>query len=112
MSTQSDLTGFYQSISEMGRLAIAKRRAEGETIGHVPLGFRKVQVNGKFTIAPDPETFPLLMLAHQMRQDGCTLREVCSFIAKKGLLSKRGKLLQSNGMARLLETFARLVGRD
>ncbi|MDO8649784.1 MAG: hypothetical protein Q7K33_00510 [Candidatus Berkelbacteria bacterium] len=33
MSKQSDLTVFYQAISEMGRLAIAKRRAQGETIG-------------------------------------------------------------------------------
>ena len=59
MSKQRDLTAYYQSISEMGRLAIAKRRAAGETIGQAPLGFRKVQVNGKSTIAPDPETFPL-----------------------------------------------------
>jgi len=109
MSKQSDLTGFYQTISEMGRLAIAKRRTEGETIGQAPLGFRKAQVNGKSTIAPDPDTFPLLMLALQMRRDGSTLREVCSFIAKKGLLSKRGKPIQPNGMDKVLKTFGRLV---
>ena len=39
----------------------------------------------------DPADFSLLMLALQMRQDGCTLREVCLLMAKKGLLSKRGK---------------------
>ena len=112
MSKQSDLTGFYQAISEMGRLEIAKRRAQGETIGQAPLGFLKVQVNGKSTIAPDPETFPLLMLALQMRKDGCTLREVCSFMSKKGLLSKRGKLIQPNGMDRALKMFGRLVKKD
>ena len=96
----------------MGRLEIARRRAEGETIGQAPLGFRKVEVNGKSTIAPDPETFPLLMLALQMRQDGCTLREICTFMANKGLRSKRGKLIQPNGMDRALKTFARLVKKD
>lgn len=112
MSKKSDLTGFYQAISEMGRLAIARRRAEGETIGQAPLGFRKVQVHGKSTIAPDPETFPLLMLALQMRQDGSTLREVCSFTAKKGLRSKRGRLIGPNGMHKSLKTFAGLVKKD
>ncbi|MEK9167624.1 MAG: hypothetical protein AAB613_02690 [Patescibacteria group bacterium] len=107
--SKHDLTKFYQSISEMGRLEIAKRRAKGETIGQAPLGFRKVQVNDRSTIAPDPETFPLLTLALQMRQDGCTLREVCSLMARKGLRSRRGKLIQPNGMDRLLKTFGQLV---
>ena len=110
--SRHELTTYYQSISEMGRLEIARRRAEGETIGQAPLGFRKVEVNGKSTIAPDPETFPLLMLALQMRQDGCTLREICTFMANKGLRSKRGKLIQPNGMDRALKTFARLVKKD
>jgi hypothetical protein len=109
MSKQRDLIGFYQAISEMGRLEIARRRAEGETIGQAPLGFSKVQVNGKFTIAPDPETFPLLMLALQMRKEGCILREVCSLMAKKGLLSRRGKPIQPNGMDKVLKTFQRLL---
>lgn len=109
-ANHSDLTAFYQHISEMGRLEIAKRRAQGETIGQPPLGFRKVQVNGKTTIGPDPETFPLLMLAFQMRQDGSTLREICSAMAKKGLLSKRGNPIQPNGMHKILRTFSSLVG--
>ena len=108
-ANHSDLTAFYQHISEMGRLEIARRRAQGEIIGQAPLGFRKVQVNGKSTIAPNPETFPLLVLALQMRQEGSTLREVCSLMAKKGLLSKRGKPIQPNGMHKILKTFGRLV---
>ncbi|MEK7202227.1 MAG: hypothetical protein AAB669_01710 [Patescibacteria group bacterium] len=101
-ANHSDLTAFYQHISEMGRLEIAKRRAQGETIGQAPLGFRKVQVSGKSTIAPDPETFPLLVLALQMRQDGSTLREVCAFTAKKGLRSKRGKVIGLSSMLKIL----------
>ena len=110
MSKQSDLTGFYQAISEMGRLEIAKRRAERETIGQAPLGFCKVQVNGKTTNAPDPETFPLLVLALQMRKEGSTLREICSVMSKKGLQSKRCNPIQPNGMHKILKTFIRLIG--
>ncbi|MEK7202229.1 MAG: hypothetical protein AAB669_01720 [Patescibacteria group bacterium] len=56
MSKQSDLTAFYQTISEMGRLEIARRRAEGETIGPAPLGFRKVVVVGARHVAQDSPT--------------------------------------------------------
>jgi hypothetical protein len=109
MSNKSDITAYYQTISEMGRLEIAKRRAKGETIGQAPLGFRKVEVNGRSTIAPDPDTFPLLIMAVQLRKDGGTLREVCSLMATKGLLSRRGKLIQPNGMHKILRTFGQLV---
>lgn len=110
MSGNSDLTSFYRTISEMGRLEIAWRRVQGETIGQAPLGFRKVEVNGKSTIAPDPEIFPLLMLALQMRKQGYKLREICSVMAKRGLKSKRGNPIHPNGMDRALKMFARLVG--
>lgn len=109
-ANHSDLTAFYQHISEMGRLEIARRRAQGETIGQAPLGFRKVQVNGKSSIAPNPETFPLLVLALQMCKEGSTLREICSVTSKKGLLSKRGKPIQPNGMHKILKTFSCFVG--
>ncbi|OGD60898.1 hypothetical protein A3A71_03260 [Candidatus Berkelbacteria bacterium RIFCSPLOWO2_01_FULL_50_28] len=109
-ANHSDLTAFYQHISEMGRLEVARRRVQGETIGQPPLGFRKVQVNGKTTNAPDPETFPLLVLALQMRKEGSTLREICSVMSKKGLQSKRGNPIQPNGMHKILKTFIRLIG--
>jgi hypothetical protein len=100
-----ELANYYKTISEMGRLEIARRRANGETIGQAPFGFRKVQVNGKSTIAPDIQTFPLLMLGCQMRQDRTTLREICSYLAKRGLRSKRGNLLKPNTMDKVLKRF-------
>jgi len=109
MSSEITLKQFYQAISEMGRLEIAKRRAEGETMHLAPFGFKNVRVNDRSTITPDPETFPLAMMALQMRRGGSTLREICEFMAKRGLRSKRGKPIQTNGMHKILKTFSRLV---
>lgn len=74
-----------------------------------PFGFKNIRVEKKSTIAPDPEVFPLALLALQMRKEGITLREICELMAKRGLLSKQGKPIQPNGMHKILKTFGPLL---
>lgn len=103
------LKQYYQALSAKGKFAMEHKRKNGETMHLAPFGFRNIRGDGRSTIAPDPEMFPLAMLALRMRQDGCTLREICTVMTKKGLLSKRGKPIQPNGMDKILKTFSRLV---
>ncbi len=109
MNDSISLTEYYQMISQMGKLEIAKRRAQGQTMNLAPFGFKNVRVNDRSTITPDPETFPLALMTVQMRKDGSTLREICEFMAKQGLRSKRGKVIQPIGMDKVLKTFDRIV---
>jgi hypothetical protein len=112
MTEEMDLRTYFQRMSAMGKFAMTEKRANGETMHWAPFGFKNVRVNDKSTIAPDPKTFPFAIMALQMRREGSTFREICEFMTRKGMVSKRGKPIQPNGLHKILKTFGRLVGES
>ena len=78
-----DLKTYYQSISAMGKLAMAKKKAEGQTMHLAPLGYRNVRRYGRSVAEPDPETWQLVEEARALRHQGHSIREICRLMSAK-----------------------------
>ena len=97
-----DLKTYYQTISAMGKLAMAKKKAEGQTMHLAPLGYRNVRRDGRSVTEPDPKAWVLVEEATALRRQGHSIREICRLMAEKGLNSKRGKAIGPSSMFKLL----------
>ncbi|MCO5297201.1 MAG: hypothetical protein M9921_10125 [Fimbriimonadaceae bacterium] len=110
MTEQSQaMTEYFQFLSAKGKHARQAKKEQGEATSKPPFGFRNVRADGKLRLSPDPVTFPQAMMALQMRRDGSTLREICTFMGKRGMVSRNGKMIRENGMHKILKTFSRIV---
>lgn len=97
------LTEYYKRISAKGKAAIAQKKAEGESMHQAPLGYINVREDGRMVLQPDPATWYLIEQARELRRQGYTLREICWLMERKGLRSKRGKIISLSGMDKILK---------
>ena len=102
-STPPELKAYFQGLSEMGRLEIERRKAEGEAMHQAPLGFKKVHQDGRSVLVRDPATWYLVEQAHILRDKGYTLEDICWSMERSGLRSKRGNVITIGAMARILK---------
>ena len=103
MKKNSAFTEYFQLISAMGKHAMWEKKAKGEAMHQAPLGYRNVRENGRSVIVPDPATFHLVEEARLLRSQGRTLKEICKLMMKKGLRSRRGNVIKSGAMDRILK---------
>jgi len=96
---------YYQIISAMGKEAIKRKKAEGQTMHLAPLGYKNVKINGISTIEIDFDTFDLVQQARKLRKEGKTIREICRIMAEKGLRSRRGKIVGPSSMLLILNHY-------
>lgn len=89
---------YYQIISAMGKEAIKRKKAQGETMHLAPLGWKNVRHNGKSTMVIDEKTFLLVEEARAMRKQGTSVREICQIMSARGLRSKRGNSIGISSM--------------
>lgn len=82
---------YYQIISAMGKEAIKRKKAEGQTMHLAPLGYKNVKINGISTVEIDSDTFDLVQQARKLRSEGRSIRQICRIMAKKGLCGQRGQ---------------------
>ena len=101
-STSSELKAHFQALSEMGRLEIKRRKAEGEAMHQAPLGFKRVRQNGRSVLVRDPATWYLVEQAHILKDQSYTLEDICWTMARSGLRSKRGNVITIGAMTRIL----------
>lgn len=102
MRKKDPLKSYYQTISAMGKLAMTKKKAEGETMSLAPLGYRNVRINGRSTIEPDPKTFEFVQKAYELRKKGLSIRTISHILEKDGLSSRRGKSITPMTVWRVL----------
>lgn len=94
---------YYQIISAMGKEAIKRKKAEGQTMHLAPLGYKNVKINGISTTEIDFDTFDLVQQARKLRKEGKSIREICWIMAQRGLRSQRGKIIGPSSMFGLLK---------
>lgn len=95
---------YYQIISAMGKEAIKRKKAEGQTMHLAPLGWKNVKINGISTVEIDDETYWLIQEARKLRKQGWSIRRICRCMEAVGLRSQRGKIIQPSSMLKLLRT--------
>lgn len=88
----------------MGKEAIKRKKAEGQTMHLAPLGYKNVKINGISTVEIDFDTFDLVQQARKLRKEGKSIRDICRIMADRGLRSKRGKTIGPSGMFWVLQT--------
>lgn len=93
---------YYQIISAMGKEAIKRKKAEGQTMHLAPLGYKNVKINGISTVEIDFDTFDLVQQARKLRKEGKSIREICRTMAEKGMRSLRGQIIGPSSMFYLL----------
>jgi len=103
---------YYQIISAMGKEAIKRKKAQGETMHLAPLGWKNVRINGKSTIRIDTDKFLLIQKAHHLRKRGKSIREICRIMNEQGLRSSRGGTIGPSSMFLLLNANTRLYRRS
>lgn len=103
LTPDMDLHTFYKTISAKGKEVIKEKKAHGETMHLAPLGYKNVRdEHGRSTVVIDPETYPLVTEAKEMRKQGVILQEICDVMKEKGLRSKRGKVIGLSSMVKIL----------
>lgn len=93
---------YYQIISAMGKEAIKRKKAEGQTMHLAPLGYKNVKINGISTVEIDFDTFWLVQEARKLRNQGWSIRSICRCMEAVGLRSQRGKVIGPSSMLKLL----------
>lgn len=103
---------FYKLTSAKGKLVMAEKREQGETMHLAPLGYRNVRREGRSMTEIDPETWPLVQEAKSLRAQGLSIRTICHLMAAKGLRSQRGNVIGPSSMLKILERLSpELTGR-
>ena len=98
IKSAKELRQFY---SAMGKAAMWHKKANGETMHLAPLGYRNVKKDGRSMIEPDPDAYPLVQEAKELRRKGWSIRKICKEMEKRGLRSKRGNVIGPGAMQRL-----------
>jgi DNA invertase Pin-like site-specific DNA recombinase len=100
----SDCSDYYKFISAMGKAAMRERAARGERMHQAPLGWRIVRdAEGRARLEKDPQTWPLVQEALELRSEGVSVRAVCLEKHRRGLRSKREGRIGPGGMQLILE---------
>lgn len=94
---------YYQVISAMGKEAIKRKKAEGQTMHLAPLGWMNVKINGISTVEIDDEKFWLIQEARKLRRQGWSIRRICRCMEAVGLRSQRGNAIRPSSMHFLLK---------
>jgi hypothetical protein len=94
---------YYQIISAMGKEAIKRKKAEGQTMHLAPLGWKNVKINGISTVEIDFDTFGLIQQARRLRREGKSIRKICRIMAERGLRSQRNNTIGPSAMLKLLK---------
>ncbi len=99
-----DITSFYKAISAKGKKVMREKKAQGETMHLAPLGYRNVRdKDGRSVIEPDPATYELVQEAKRRHKQGMSIRKICAEMEKRGLRSKRGKVVSAMAMWRSID---------
>lgn len=103
VAPQLSLTDFYRTTSMLGKEAMWKKKANGETMHLAPLGFLNSRdADGRSITVIDPKIYPLVQEARRLRSEGTTYPEICRIMREKGLRSKRGKVIGLSSMFLIL----------
>ena len=103
MSKNVETADYYRRISALGKEAMRRKNANGETMHLAPLGYLNVRdVEGRSVTVPDPRTHALVEEARIMRQEGRSIRQICAEMKRKGLRSNRGKVIGPSSMLTIL----------
>lgn len=94
---------YCQIISAMGKEAIKRKKAEGQTMHLAPLGYKNVKINGISTVEIDFDTFDLVQRARRLREAGYSLQAICNVMKKSGLRTKRRKFIGISSLSWLLK---------
>jgi DNA invertase Pin-like site-specific DNA recombinase len=95
---------YYQTISAMGKLAMEKRRLQGERMHLAPLGYKNGRdEQGRSILVRDPKTHSLIQQALKLREQGKSIRKICRIMFDKGLCSRTGQVLSAGAMERVLK---------
>lgn len=94
---------FYKLISVRGKLVMAEKRKQGETMHLAPLGYRNVRRKGRSETEIDQETWPLVQEAKELRARGLSIRKICQLMKVKGLRSNRGKDIGPSSMYKIVQ---------
>lgn len=100
---------YYQVISAMGKEAIKRKKAEGQTMHLAPLGYKNVKINGISTFEIDDEKFWLIQEARKLRKKGWSIRRICQCMEAVGLRSQRGKVIGPSSMLKVFRQGSRKV---
>lgn len=84
---------FEKLISAKGKLAMAEKRKQGETMHLAPLGYRNARKHDQSVTDVDLATWPLVQEAKKLRAQGLSIREICQLVAVKGLRSHSEKVI-------------------
>jgi len=103
VAPELDLHDFYRTTSMMGKEAMARKKAEGETMHLAPLGYLNARdEQGRSIAIIDPATYPLIEEAKRLRAEGVSFPKICRIMGEKGLRSKRGKVIGLSSMFLIL----------
>lgn len=99
----AELTAFYKTISAKGKVVMAEKRARGEVMHKAPLGYKNTRdEDGRSILVIDPETYPLVQRAKELRAQGMSIRKICAEINSQRLRFKRSKLISPASLFRAL----------
>jgi DNA invertase Pin-like site-specific DNA recombinase len=93
-----------QKISERTKEGLARKRALGLRVGSVPYG-QRLAADGKH-LEPEPGEQVVLRLAHQLRGDGLSLREIGWRLVEQGFLTRLGRAWDPCQVRRLVQAVA------
>lgn len=97
------IRAYYQAISAKGKEVMREKRARGEIMHKAPLGYKNARdEHGRSILIPDPETYPLVQKAKELRAQGMSIRKICAEMERLGLRSRAGEKLSAMAMWNLL----------
>ncbi len=93
------IRSYYQAISAKGKEVMREKRARGEIMHKAPLGYKNARdEHGRSILIPDPETYPLVQKAKELRAQGMSIRKICVEMERLGLRSREGRAVGIGSM--------------
>jgi hypothetical protein len=93
---------YYQIISAMGKEAIKRKKAEGQTMHLAPLGYKNAHINGQSLTVIDLGSFPVVLTILNLRKKGLTTRAIAQCLNSAEVKSARGKCFSAMAVWRVL----------
>lgn len=97
------IRSYYQAISAKGKEVMREKRAQGEIMHKAPLGYKNARdEHGRSILEIDPETYPLVQKAKELRTQGMSIRKICSTLNEQGKLENSSRNISSMALWRAL----------
>lgn len=89
-----DVATFYKTISAKGKEVMRRRRRQGERMYKAPLGYKNARdQEGRSILVVDPQTYPLVQRARELRAQGMSIRDICAGMRSWGSGQRTERLL-------------------